>query len=144
MTVGSRAADAGARVTVMTSVGLGRGVTAQQSEAALAKAMTYLHLDQRRAPRVVLFVTSTQSAQVQGIPPGTTLYVARMHGTTPSLYHVWLMAAPNETVLTQGMVMALDAEFDLQLGRDGVERTTLAICRESRATVRVEALRSGR
>jgi len=132
-----------ARVAVLASPGVRNVATAQQVEAALAKAADYMQLDLRRVPPVVVFLANARSAKVQGIPPGTALFVARVRWVSP-VYHVWIMAAVNETTLTQAMVMTLNTEFDLHMGSTAVEQTTRAICHRSRTTVSVQALRDER
>jgi hypothetical protein len=141
--LGANGADAQPLVAVLASPHIRSAAAAQQAERALAQAVDYLHLDGRRLPPIVIFLVSAQSAEVQGIPAGAKLLLAYMRGPRP-VYHVWIMATPNEATLTQAVVMALNAEFELHLDRSGVEQTTLAICRRIRATVPVKALRSSR
>lgn len=145
-------ADLSENVTVVAAKGEKDIPGAHELAEAFAAAVEILKVDPSHLPHLVFIFVSQRTAFLQNLPnaavavfrtpdsalPGTEPYPSR------GVYHIWITASPRMGHAVQGIVMALNAEFDLCKDQQRINALVEHILRRRRDVVSLQALRAWR
>jgi hypothetical protein len=134
--------DVSQRITLLVSPRIHGAPTASHLAAIFEQSLAALQIDPAQAPNIVFLYADSQSAQVQHVPTAAKIMVARIGGTPAPVWHIWILSDPSDGAAFQGILMALNGEFDLKMTKENIATMREQLSKVRRNTVSASELLS--
>ncbi len=106
---------------------------------AFSQVVSVLHVPLENLPNVVMVFASEKAAEVDGMP-ASKVTVAKVSISDQHIYHVWVTGNPTDQKVVEGLIWALNREFDLKLPEKRIDQVRETVCGRLDHVVTVDAL----